>query len=421
MSLTAIFMVREMNNILAKWGLLLFMSVAISGNAFAAVGNFFFAGFNVEGLDLSEQDRRALEVGLGVLGGAASRAPQDEPRYYAFASERTGAMPSILRMIKWDDFEYNETASRLATEQENLSDIFGIYISIDKAFVFRPKQVELVAGTHRSYATYVFVSVNIFAADNRTVVFSYPALLVGQSPTQPRTVDVVLDNLEALARALKDPANPLTARLARHLQDYFGMPGQSKELRRRSSGETQAIYGVEPVCRKCIDITDETSRAGYSSEMLGEFLQYYLHTKMSEYRRVSAPTASQRRRVSERTADVARTGMAGATAMNYSDSCSQGRDDLGVTTICVHVPGPKFVVRTGIRGLVGVDATVGGTQVFRYRMIVDIGVEKDNGLQATNVRGDTAWKFAATTQVSDDYYVAAIIRTLNSLSSANFP
>ena len=219
----------------------------------AAVAEFFWSGFNLSDPGI---DKARIEKVLY------------ENSDLQFRSRNKGAIRPLLERLQWDEFTYYETASETGYVKENMRDVYGVFLSIDRVMQFRPSTAEIAGQRKEKYYTYVFVTLNVFAADSRNLVFSHPVFLTdvqeqrpdlsrgpdhdpgqvrgraerpGKSPT-PSTIQrppsgLLRPSRRVATRPSVVPANPIQT-----IDDYF-----RQHLRRDGSCAARIACGVMPI------------------------------------------------------------------------------------------------------------------------------------------------------------------------------
>ena len=94
----------------------------------AAVAEFFWAGFHVSDPHLDGRK----------YGDFLSK---NVDRF--FRSRNKGAVSHFLGSLQWDEFAYFETAASTGYVKENMRDVYGVFISIDRVMHFRPSTVDV--------------------------------------------------------------------------------------------------------------------------------------------------------------------------------------------------------------------------------------------------------------------------------------
>ena len=386
--------------------------VSVSIPAQAAVAEFFWAGFRVSD--------PAFDA--GALEGAIYKAVDTKYR-----SARSGAVVGLLKRLKWDELDYYESAAETGYVKENMRDVYGVFVSVDRIMPFEPNVVDIGGQKKTRYYTYVFATLNVFAADSRNLVFSHPVFLTdaAERPTPP--AEILTNTLGAFADELADPANAYTKTIQTRLQDYYGPPGVSLEAIRRTAKPIQAIddyfadtFGVMKLCGECVGVADKSGMTKPDPVMMGDFARFFMNARLASYRQV-AFQPEQAKTVEERTGDVAATAKQGDIARDFSEVCLPEYDETGKSRICVRVAPPRNPVYIGVRALVKPEKGAGSLVKLSFLTVVDIEAEiagrkepvvadlKEMGYQIPATQGE---------KVSNVYYINALSKAINKLDEA---
>ena len=379
----------------------------------AAVAEFFWAGFYVADAGI---DKKSNESYLYKTF--------DTP----YRSARTGAARSLLAGLKWDAFAYYENASERSHVHENLNDLYGVFISVDKVLQFAPDVLDIGGVKKSHFHTYVFATLNIFAADTRNLIYSHPFFLTDTSTAKRALHSVFKATLGQLADRLKDPSNGFTAQIRAGVQSYFGGPGVSKEAIRRTQkpihiadSSSDDTFGVNGVCGECVDVMDQSNRTVVSTKAMGDFARFFLSAKLARYKQV-AFLPEQRTIVQERTGDAAATAKEGDIDRSFDEVCVPSYDKTGRSTICVKVRPPRNPIWIGIRAMVKPQTTAARMQELRYMTIVDLEAELVGRKEA--FVGDLSSQYDVSVvkgqKVSDVYYINGIIKAIENLDQNTF-
>lgn len=383
------------------------LAIALAGEARAAVAEFFWAGFRVSdpGFDGAR------------LEGALYKAVDTK-----FRSKRSGVVAALLGRLKWDELSYFETAAETGTVKENMRDVYGVFISVDRIMPFEPNVVDIGGQRKTRYYTYIFATLNVFAADSRNLVFSHPVFLTDAAETPTPPADILVNTLGAFAAELGDPANPYTKVITTRLQDYFGPPGVSYEAIRRTPKPIQRIddyfantFGVMKLCGDCVGVADKSGMTRPDPGMMGDFARFFLNARLAEFRQV-AFQPEQAKTVEERTGDAAATAKQGDIKRDFSEVCLPEVDETGKSKICVRVAPPRNPVYIGIRALVKPEEGAGNLVKLSFLTVVDVEAElagrkdsvaaelKEMGYQIPATKGEA---------VSNVYYINALTKAIN--------
>ncbi len=384
-------------------------SSAVPGDAGAAVAEFFWAGFQVS-------DRHA--------DGAKYQDFLYRKVDRFFRSSRKGAVKPLLGALKWDEFAYFETAAQTGYVKENMRDVYGVFISVDRIMRFKPSVVEVAGKKVKKYYTYIFATFNVFAADSRNLVYSHPFFLTDVFDRRVPAETILDVTLRKFATQLKEGKNPFIRKMARGLQSYFGPPGVSYEAMRRTKNPIHAVdgyfadtFGVMELCDECVGVLDKSGMAPPDAVKMGEFARFFLNARLAEFRQVAfLPEQSQL--VETRTGDAASTAKEGDVKRDFSTLCLAEYDETGKSRICVKVAPPRNPVWIGIRSMVKPEKGAGTLVGLRYLTIVDMEVELAGRQDPVVSDVSINYKVAATRgqEVSDVYYINALVKAINNLN-----
>ena len=405
---------RRSNRNVWRWlsaaGLAALIWTALPAGANAAVAEFFWAGFNISDPGVN---RGSVE---GVL------YKETDP---LFRSRRQGSIAPLLGALKWDEFSYFETASETGYIKENMRDVYGVFLSIDRVMRFSPSIVDIGGKTAKRYYTYIFVTLNVFAADSRNLVFSHPLFLTDVFEQPPDVPDVLRVTLSKFAMQLKNPVNPYTQRISKSLQDYFGSPGVSLEAIRRTKNPIHAIdgyfldtFGVMAPCGDCVGVVDKSGMTKPDTAMMGDFARYFLNARLAEYRQVTF-LPEQSRSVEERTGDAAATAKEGDIKRDWSEVCLPEYDETGKSRICVKVLPPRNPVWIGVRSLVKAAKGAGQLVKLGFAAVVDIEAEMAGRPQPHEAQlAEMAYQVPAVQgeDVSNVYYINTLMKAINKMN-----
>ena len=376
-----------------------------SAPARAAVGEFFWAGFQLS----DPHAPKGLESFL------------IKKLDHRFRSRSKGAIRPLLERLKWDEFAYFESAASTGYAKENMRDVYGAFLSIDRVMQFRPTVTKTPDGEARKYYAYVFATLNLFAADSRNLIFSHPVFLVDVSRKRVATEAILDSTLAKLADQLKTASHPETKRISKRLQRYFGTPGQSLEAIRRTKEPIHPIdgyfadtWGVMAPCAECVNVMDQSEMIPPDLRAMGDFTRFFLTSKLSEHHQV-AFVPEQAKLVQEKTGDAAATAKEGDIQRNFSEMCLPEYDETGRSRICVKVLPPRNPIYFGVRAMVQPEDGPGELIPLRCLAMVDLEAEVHGRKEP--VANELSVEYAAAAlkgeAVSDVYYINALIKALN--------
>ncbi|MBL6929457.1 MAG: hypothetical protein ISR44_09830 [Rhodospirillales bacterium] len=402
--------ITKVGKLLSVVGLAVSIWAALPAVADAAVAEFFWAGFNISDPGV---DKGKVE---GVLYKDA------DPH---FRSRNKGSIAPLLGGLKWDEFSYFETASETGYIKENMRDVYGVFLSIDRVMRFSPSVVEVAGKRVKKYYTYIFVTLNVFAADTRNLVFSHPLFLTEVFERPPDVADLLRITLGKFAMQLKDPANPYTQKIAQSLQGYFGPPGVSLEAIRRTQNPIHAIdgyfantFGVMDLCDECVAVADKSGMTKPDTATMGAFARFFLNARLAQYRQV-AFQPEQSRTVEERTGDAAATAKEGDIKRDWSEFCLPEYDETGKSRICVKVLPPRNPIWIAVRSLVKPSKGSGALVKLGFKAVVDIEAELAGRAQPLETRlAEMAYQVPAVQgeAVSNVYYINTLMKAINKMN-----
>lgn len=387
--------------------LLLALLFAFSGRpAEAAVAEFFWAGFQV-----SDPRQNAAKLSDFLYRTLDTR----------YRSSAKGVARKLLQGLEWDDFAYFESAAGTGYLKENMRDVFGVFLNIDRVMRFRPSLVDVAGKKQAKHYTYIFATLNVFAADTRNLVFSHPVFLTDVFDREVALEEILGTTLGKFADQLEDATNPYTLKIRERLQRYFGRPGQALEAIRRTPKPIHPIdsyfadtFGVMAPCKECVGVADKSGMVKADPVAMGDFTRFFLNTRLAETHQV-AFLPEQAKLVQERTGDVAATAKEGDIKRDYSEVCLPEYDETGQSRICVRVLPPRNPVWIGVRVLVKPEPGEAELIKLRFLTVVDLETERSGRSQPVSSQLSVDYSVAAMArgQVSDVYYINALIKAVN--------
>lgn len=376
----------------------------------AAVAEFFWSGFNIAD---PAADKAGLEKALHA---------KTDP---LFRSRNKGAVVALLKALKWDEFSYFETASETGYLKENMRDVYGVFLSVDRIMRFKPSVVVIGGKKVEKHYTYIFATFNIFAADSRNLIFSHPVFLTDVAARPTPAAEILTNTLGKFAAQMKDDADPFTTRMRKDLQAYFGSPGVSNEAIRRTKGAIHPIdgyfentFGVMDLCGDCVEVQDQSGMTQPDTKTMGDFARFFLNARLAEFHQV-AFLAEQARTVEERTGDAAATAKEGDIKRDWSEVCLPDYDETGKSRVCVKVGPPRNPVWIGVRSLVKGAKGKGGLMTLGFAAVVDFEADLAGRPQPhTGQLAETGYEVPAAPgeAVSNVYYINTLMKAINRIN-----
>lgn len=383
--------------------------LAAAGRPQAAVAEFFWAGFNV-----ADPHVDAAKIGQILYKSVDGQ----------FRNRSRGAIPALLEGLEWDEFAYYETAAETGYVKENMRDVYGVFLSIDRVMSFKPSVVRIAGRGVKKYYTYIFATLNVFAADSRNLVYSHPVFLVDVSGRPNDVAQTLKVTLGKLAGQLKDAQDPYTAKIMKDLQAYYGPPGVSLEAIRRTPNAIQPIddffantFGVMKLCGECVGVLDKSGMTEPDPATMGDFARFFLNARLAEYRQVTF-LPEQSRTVEERTGDVAATAKQGDIRRDFSEVCLPEYDETGKSQVCVKVPPPRNPMWISVRSLVKASKGASAVVTLSFVAAVDIQAEMAGHAKPLEKRlAETGYTVPAADgeEVSNVYYINALMKAIDKL------
>ncbi len=331
----------------------------------AAVANFCWCGFFVAQNSNREQN----------LAPELSRIYHKHIKRYE--GPENGVIIKTLKRLEWDELNYYgyigrpQSDGEYTPELENLETTYGLFLAIEQVLTFSP-DVTIVHGQKvTTYSTYIFGSLNLFHLQSRNLLSSRPFFITLRESKPPNTAAMLDTALEKFARRLNDPDNSFTRRMLADWQEFFGSPGEQRDVVRRALGELDNTYGVAPLCDGCIRIKGDKIRPG-TDQQLKTFIRYYFNATMASYKPVIfLPGFSNKITESMHTL-VTATKEGDVT---YTEECLNGYDNSGQTQLCLKIAPPRTLVKLSLRCLVeNGPLSDHDTYLRTYNTLLDIGI-----------------------------------------------
>ncbi len=379
--------------------------------ASAAVANFCWCGFFV-----SQNDNQSSS-----LAPELSKIYRKHIKHYE--DRKTGVIIKILQRLKWDELNYYGYVGLLQNrdgeypqELENLDTTYGIFIAIEQILPFSP-DVTIVHGQKVStYTTYIFGSLNLFHFKSRNLLSSRPFFITHRDNKPSNSVTMLDLALEKFAQRLNDSTNRFTKKMLTDWQEFFGPPGEQRDVIRQALGELDDTYGVAPLCDGCIRIKgDKLSPA--TEKQLKTFIRYYFNATMASYKPVVfLPGFSGS--VTESVHSLVTATKEGD--VTYTDACLKGYDDSGQTQLCLKIPPPRNLVKLSLRALVeNGSLSKSDTYLRTYNTMLDIGLFfPDHDTPTVRSLSNSFEQLLTSTRTpSDIYYFNSLINAITKLKA----
>ena len=379
--------------------------------ASAAVANFCWCGFFVAQNNNQEQN----------LAPELSKIYRKHIKRYE--DPENGVIIKTLKRLKWDELNYYGYVGRpqnsngeYPQELENLDITYGLFLAIEQVLTFSP-DVTIVHGQKvTTYSTYIFGSLNLFHLKSRNLLSSRP-FFVTLRDSKPSNTAAMLDTaLEKFAQRLNDPNNRFTRNMLADWQEFFGSPGEQRDVIRRALGELDNTYGVAPLCEGCIRIKGDKVNAS-TDKQLKTFIRYYFNATMANYKPVVfLPGFSDKITESVHTL-VTATKEGDVT---YTDEWLDGYDDSGQTQLCLKIPPPHNLVKLSLRCLVeNGSLSDNDTYLRTYNTMLDIGIffpERETPV-VRSLSNSFQQLLTSTRTPSNIYYFNSLINAITELKT----
>ena len=379
--------------------------------ASAAVANFCWCGFFV-----SQSDSLSSN-----LAPELSKIYRKHIKRYE--DRNNGVIIKTLQRLKWDELNYygyvglpQNSAGEYPQELENLDTTYGIFIAIEQVLPFSPDVTIVQKEKVSTYTTYIFGSLNLFHLKSRNLLSSRPFFITHRD-NKPSNSAAMLDlALEKFAQRLSDPENRFTKKMLTDWQDFFGPPGEQRDVLRQALGELDDTYGVAPLCANCIRIKGDKVNPS-TKKQLKTFIRYYFNTIMANYKPVVfLPGFSGS--VTESVHSLVTATKEGD--VTYTDECLNGYDDSGQTQLCLKIPPPRNLVKLSLRSLVE-NGTLSESDTYlrTYNTMLDIGIFfPDHGAPTVRSLSNSYEQLLTSTRTpSDIYYFNSLINAITKLKA----
>ncbi len=333
----------------------------------AAVANFCWCGFFVSQDDDKSSD---LSQELGKIYRKHIKRYEDR---------RSGVIAKVLQRLRWDEMTYygyvglpQDAEGEYPQELENLDTTYGLFIAVEQILPFSPDESTVHGQRVQTYSTYIFGSLNLFHLKSRNLLSSRPFFITHQDRKPSDSVAMLDLALEKFAQRLDDPNNRFTKKMLADWQEFFGPPGEQRDVLRQAEGLLDDTFGVAPLCDTCIRVKGDKVDVT-TEKQLKTFIQYYFNAAMANHKPVIfLPT--YRGKVTESVHTLVTSTKEGD--VTYASECLSGYDDSGQTQLCLKIPPPRNLVKLSLRCLVedGPLQTENDTYRRTYNTMLDIGI-----------------------------------------------
>jgi hypothetical protein len=295
-----------------------------------------------------------------------------------YEARNRGVIHKLLKSLQWDEMRYLGYVALPRNEQgeypeeiENLSTTYGLFLAVEQVLNFAP-DISLVQGQPvKSYTSYIFGSLNLFHLQSRRLLSSRP-FFITEHDLKPLPTARMLDYaLSRFAKRLADHKNPFTRSMLHQWQEFFGPPGEQRDVIREAEGELANTYGVAPLCSGCVRIKGDKLDPT-SEKQLKTFIRYYFNDRMAQFRPVVFLPGLQGQ-VLESIHTLITDTKEGD--VSYSDTCLSGYDDSGQTQLCIKFAPPRNLVKLGVRCVVENGPTKKNyTHTRTWNTVLDIAI-----------------------------------------------
>ncbi|HDS15351.1 MAG TPA: hypothetical protein ENN66_01790 [Proteobacteria bacterium] len=378
----------------------------------AAVANFCWCGFFVS----TESNQPELNHQLGKIYQAHLKRYEDPDN---------GVIIGLLKSLQWDEMTYlgylgmtQDEPTGALQQLENLDTTYGLFLALEQVLAFAPDESLVHGQPVKTYVGYLFGSLNLFHLQSRNLLSSRPFFVI-QQERQPTKTSAMLDlALTELAHRLEDRKNLFTRKMLSDWQEFFGLPGEQRDILRRLSGQLDETFGVAPLCPGCVRVQGTTLNEETANQ-LKTFIRYYFNATLANHRPVVfLPGFSGQATESVHTLVTANK----EGDVVFSEECLGGYGDSGQTRLCLKVPAPKNLVKLSLRCLVEEENHQAEQETFvrSYTSLLDFALFT-KGLEAPQVHSlsNTYRQLLTTTRKpSDLYYFNSVINAITQFSPA---
>ncbi len=379
--------------------------------ASAAVANFCWCGFFV-----SQHDNQSIN-----LAPELSKIYRKHIKRYE--DRKDGVIIKILQRLKWDELNYygyiglpQNDDDKDPQELENLDTTYGIFIAIEQVLPFSPDVTIVQGQTVSTYTTYIFGSLNLFHFKSRDLLSSRPFFITHQDSKPSKSATMLDIALEKFARRLDNPKNRFTRKMLTDWQEFFGPPGEQRDVLREALGELDQTYGVAPLCSGCIRIKGDEVNPNTETQ-LKTFIRYYFNATMANYKPVVfLPGFSGS--ITESVHSLVTATKEGD--VTFTDECLKGYDDSGQTQLCLRIPPPRNLVKLSLRTLVeNGSLSESDTYLRTYNTMLDIGIFFPNSDTPTvrSLSNSYEQLLTSTRTPSNVYYFNSLINAITKLKA----
>ena len=377
----------------------------------AAVANFCWCGFFVSQGD-GKSDNLSQELGK-VYRKHIKR----------YEDRQSGIIIKTLKRLRWDEMTYygyvglpQDDEGEYPQELENLDTTYGLFIAVEQIIPFSPDESMVHGQTVRTYSTYIFGSLNLFHLKSRNLLSSRP-FFITQQGSKPADSAAMLDlALEKFAERLSDPYNNFTKKMLTDWQNFFGPPGEQRDVVRQALGELDDTFGVAPLCEACIRIKGDAVN-DTTEKQLKTFLRYYFNAAIANHKPVVfLPGFSGK--ITESVHSLVTATKEGD--VSYTETCLSGYGDSGQTQLCLKIPPPKNLVKLSLRCLVE-DGPLTESDTYRrnYNTMLDIGIflTDQNDPVIRSLSNSYQQLLTNTRKPSNLYYFNSVINAIAELKA----
>ena len=385
---------------------------------FGAVADFCWCGFLIPSLE----DDHFLE--------RRQVFPVFRKHARSFEEPENGAIHKLLKQLQWDEMTYygyvgflsgnSDKPSGASPQVENLTNTYGFFISIDQIIPFEPDEITVFEDSYKTYATYLFGSINLFNLETRNLLYSRPFLVTHQGKNRLTPPEMVDYSLKEFANRLADPQNRFTGKMLKDLQDYFGEKGEQKDAIRMVQGALADTFGVMPVCDRCVRTSADSDNLNEKSKKrLRHFARLFFNVKLADFKQVVM--------VPERHANIRQSVHTFVVQtkegdVRFVESAFSNYDESGQTLLRINIPEPSNQIKLSL-GYVVKELPVTENAVNRqYNTLLNILVRRpDTDKKEIHSLTNRFEKvITGSRKTSDVYYFNSLINAISGLNDNLF-